>query len=514
MLKDSINAPPSGAQERSPHSTDSSRRQFFKQSSAALAGAAVGTLSSGQLHAQGQASDDATLRNLINAGGRPILIKEAIVLSMDRQVGDFENGDVLVQGKKIVAVGSKVDAPKTAIVVNAAGMILVPGFVDTHHHQYESLLRSALADGLSALATPTPKVNYGSLILRTFTPVYTPEDARISELLSSLSQISAGVTTSVDTSQVHLTPEHTDACIAGLKEARRRAVFAYGPGVEAAGPRFTRELARLRMQYFTSNDQLLTLATHGRADAEWWKASRGVGVPIVTHIIGTSTGDLAELAQAGLMGPDNEYIHCTRLNDSTWKTIADTGGKVSIAPAIEMQMQQGYPPLQQALDHKLQPSLSVDVECNMTADLFSVMRAAFLSQRALVNERMIKGEQNVPPLLTCRQVLEMATINGARVAHLDSKIGSITPGKEADLILLATDRINVFPLNNVPGTIVTLMDTRNVEHVFIGGTIVKWRGDLVGVDVNRLRQQSEQARDGLFARAKVSRDLFGSCCMP
>jgi 5-methylthioadenosine/S-adenosylhomocysteine deaminase len=418
----------------------------------------------------------------------------------------------LIQGKKILSVGAKVEAPNTAVVVDAAGMILMPGLVDTHHHQYEVLLRSTLADGLSARAQPLPKVNYFSLILQTFTPVYRPEDARIAELLSSLSQISDGVTTTVDTSQVHLSSEHTDACLAGLKEAGQRAVFAYGPGVEAAGTRFVTELARLRAQYFSSDDQLLSLATHGRADADWWKAARSVGVPIVTHIIGTSTGDLEALGQASLMGPDNEYIHCTRINEATWKWIADTGGKVSMAPAIEMQMQQGYPPLQQALDHGIQPSLSVDVECSMTADLFSVMRAAFISQRALLNERLIKGEQSVPPLLTCRQVLEMATINGARVAHLDSKIGSITPGKEADLLLLATDRINVFPLNNVPGTVVTLMDTSNVEHVFIGGRILKWRGELVGINVRHLREQTEAARDGVLARAKVPRDLFGSCC--
>ncbi|HEY4211166.1 MAG TPA: amidohydrolase family protein [Steroidobacteraceae bacterium] len=441
------------------------------------------------------------------------MIRNAIVLSMDRAVGDFATGEVLIQGKKIVSVGAKVEAPSAALVVDAGGMILMPGLVDTHHHQYEVLLRSTLADGLSARAEPLPKVNYSSLILETFTPVYRPEDARLAERLSSLSQISAGVTTTVDTSQVHLSPEHTDACIAGLKEAGQRAVFAYGPGVEAADARFVRELARLRRQYFSSNDQLLTLATHGRADADWWRAARSVGVPIVTHVIGTSTGDLDALGRAGLMGPDNEYIHCTRIDATTWRAIAETGGKVSVAPAIEMQMQQGYPPLQQALDHGIRPGLSVDVECSMTADLFSVMRAAFISQRALLNERLIRGEQNVPRLLTCREVIEMATINGARVAHLDSKIGSITPGKEADLVLLATDRINVFPLNNVPGTVVTLMDTSNVEHVFVGGKILKWRGELVGVNVRRLREQAEAARDGLMTRAKVVRNLFGSCCM-
>ena len=192
--------------------------------------------------------------------------------------------------------------------------------------------------------------------------------------------------------------------------------------------------------------------------------------------------------------------------------IADTGGKVSIAPAIEMQMRHGMPPFQTALDHGIQPSLSVDVECNMTADMFSIMRTTFTLQRALVNERSLAGEQNLPPLVTCREVIEMATIAGAKAAHLDHKIGTLTPGKEADIIMLATDRINVFPLNNVPGTILTLMDTSNVENVFVAGKVMKWQGKLVGVDLNRVRRMTEKSRDAVFARAGYSVDRFGTCC--
>jgi cytosine/adenosine deaminase-related metal-dependent hydrolase len=351
-----------------------------------------------------------------------------------------------------------------------------------------------------------------SVIQGIFTPVYLPEDAHTAELLASLSQINDGVTTTVDTSQVQLTPEHTDACIAGLKESGRRCLFAYTAGGNTAATKFPIELARLRKQYFSSDDQLLTLASQNGVTAEQWKVARSLGAPIVNHIVGMGFGDLEAMGKAGLMGPDNEYIHCTRLTEAMWKTIADTGGKVSIAAAIEMQMQHGYPPFQEALDHGIRPSLSVDVECNMTSDLFTIMRAAFTFQRAMVNERIIKGEQNVPPMVTCRDVIEFATINGANVAHLDSKVGSLTPGKEADIVMLATDRINAFPLNNVPGSVVTLMDTSNVENVFIAGKIKKWQGKLVGVDVHQLRLRAEKSRDGLLARAKVSRDLFGSCC--
>ena len=136
----------------------------------------------------------------------------------------------------------------------------------------------------------------------------------------------------------------------------------------------------------------------------------------------------------------------------------------------------------------------------------SPFSAPWLTQRALA------GEKNLPSLLTCRDVLEMATVEGARTAHLDAKIGTLTPGKEADILMLAIDRINVFPMNNVPGTIVTLMDTSNVENVFIAGRVMKWQGKLVGVDLRRIRETIERASDGVLARARYPRKLFESCC--
>jgi 5-methylthioadenosine/S-adenosylhomocysteine deaminase len=343
------------------------------------------------------------------------------------------------------------------------------------------------------------------------TPVYQPEDAYISELVASLNQLNAGVTTTVDTSQVSHTPAHSDACIAGLKESGRRAVYTYSPGLGPSS-QYPKDLLRLQSQYFSSTDQLLTLELNAAPNAENWALARQAGVPIICHIVGDRSGSFEAIGKAGLMGPDNEYIHCTQLNETHWKMIADTGGKISIAPAIEMQMRHGMPPLQTSLDHGIQPSLSVDVECNMTADMFTVMRTTFTLQRALVNERSLAGEENLPSLLGCRDVIEMATIAGARAAHLDHKIGTLSPGKEADIIMLAADRINVFPLNNVPGTVVTLMDTSNVDTVFVAGKVVKWQGKLVGVDLGRLRRMVEKSRDGVLARAGYAADLFGTCC--
>lgn len=480
-----------------------SRRSFYKLGAGWMACAASGVA---QQNSGGAATLDRLLRSQTDPSRR-ILLQGGVVLSLDQSVGDFEKADVLIEGKRIAAVGPNLAAAaRSALVVNAADRIVMPGFVDTHHHQYETLLRSILADGL---LRDEPK-NYGSVIQGIFTPVYLPQDAYISELVASLNQINAGVTTTVDTSQVSLSPAHSDACVAGLKESGRRAVFAYSAGVGPA-TQYPQDITRLRKQYFSSGDQLLTLALHAAVSADHWKLARSVGAPVVSHFI---SGDLQPMKNAGLLGSDNQYIHCTQLNEATWKLIADSGGKVSIAPAIEMQMRHGMPPFQTALDHGIRPSLSVDVECNMTADMFSIMRAAFTLQRALANQRAIAGEKNSPRLLTSRDTIELATIEGARVAHLDSKIGTLTPGKEADIVMLATDRINVFPMNNVPGTVVTLMDTSNVENVFIAGRVMKWQGRLVGVDLSRIRRTIDTAREGLLARAKYPRNLFESCCAP
>jgi len=507
MSKDNSRARSADVHDSCQAAPAASRRGLLA-AGAVLAGGAMAQLFTTGAVAAGA---NATLERLKSAERDPahrVLLKGGMVLSLDPKVGDFAHGDVLIEGKKILAVGRNLGT--AALVVDAAGMIIMPGFVDTHHHQYETILRGILADGV--LGSPGDgKKTYQGVIQGVFTPVYQPEDAYISELVASLNQLNAGVTTTVDTSQVSHTPDHSDACIAGLKESGRRAVYTYSPGL-GPGTQYPKDLLRLQSQYFSSTDQLLTLELNAAPNAENWQLARQAGVPIICHIVGDRSGSFEAIGKAGLMGPDNEYIHCTQLNETHWKMIADTGGKISIAPAIEMQMRHGMPPLQTSIDHGIQPSLSVDVECNMTADMFTVMRTTFTLQRALINERSLAGEENLPSLLGCRDVIEMATIAGARAAHLDHKIGTLSPGKEADIIMLAGDRINVFPLNNVPGTVVTLIDTSNVDSVFVAGKVVKWQGRLVGVDLGRLRRMVEKSRDGVLARAGYAADLFGTCC--
>jgi 5-methylthioadenosine/S-adenosylhomocysteine deaminase len=155
----------------------------------------------------------------------------------------------------------------------------------------------------------------------------------------------------------------------------------------------------------------------------------------------------------------------------------------------------------------------VDVETNMAPEMFTQMRSVFTLQRALLNERALEGEEKLPALLTCRDVLEFATVEGAKCAHLDHKIGTLTPGKQADIIMLDATLINVIPVNNAPATVVTMMDTSNVRNVWIDGKLVKSDGKLVGVDMSRISRLIEQSRDAVLKRANYSRNLLGSCCI-
>src|SRR5213082_2970094 len=224
---------------------------------------------------------------------------------------------------------------------------------------------------------------------------------------------------------------------------------------------------------------------------------------------------------------DVTFVHATRWQDSSvgqigpgsagypnsssskaWEIVRDRGAHVSIAVLIEAQMRHGMPPLQEALNHGVLPSLSPDVDTNMTTDPFSLMRSAFCLQRALANDLAFResnpGGLPVPPLLTCRQVVEMATIAGAASNRLLDKIGTLVPGKEADIIVLDARSINTWPMNNVPGTIVTMMNPRHVRDVLVAGKVVYWKGKLVGWNVDALLRQIEHARERVLARINGS----------
>ena len=172
-------------------------------------------------------------------------------------------------------------------------------------------------------------------------------------------------------------------------------------------------------------------------------------------------------------------------------------------------MGHGVPPVQQALDHGIRPSLSTDVETEMPGDFFTQMRTVFTLQRMQALARERAGAANPPALLTVQEVMEFATIQGARDNALEQKAGSLTPGKQADVIMLRMDAINVMPVNNAYGAVVLGMDTSNVDTVFIGGQVKKWQGELVGVDLDRVRRRVHESRDYILSEAGWPQTLFG-----
>ena len=476
-----------------------SRRAFLASSAGIVAaGAAAQTLPASAL-AQGAADADLTRVQ----GQRRILLKGGVVLTMDRQIGDFAQADVLIEDGKIREVRPNITvSADAAAVIDAANRIVIPGFIDTHHHFYQGLLRNILTNGLL-------NPDYGRDIGNTLTPAYAPADAYAGVLVTALGMIDMGTTTAVDTSQVSHTPEHSDACVRALQESGMRVVYAYWRG-SGDGAQYPQDIVRLRRSYFSSPDQLLTLAMGSSLDPKIFAYAREVGVSTVSHGVNNNTEPrLLELGRAGLLRPDDIYIHCTHLSEAAWRLLKETGGRISIAAPIEMAMGHGMPPIQEALDAGLRPSLSSDVDATMAQDPFTLMRSAFTLQRLLVLQRARKGEQNLPKLLTCRDVLEFATIEGARAAGLERKVGSLTPGKEADIVLLAADRLNVWPLNNAPGAVVNVMNPSNVDTVFIAGKAKKWRGNLVGVDTPRVLGLVQAARDAVVRRAGFQLNLLG-----
>jgi cytosine/adenosine deaminase-related metal-dependent hydrolase len=344
-------------------------------------------------------------------------------------------------------------------------------------------------------------------------PVYRPQDAYAGNLVSALGAIDAGVTTLLDWSHIQNTPEHTDAAISALQESGLRAVFAYGtPNLDVAAwwhnsslPH-PHDVKRVATQHFSSPDQLLTLALAPRGpefttfdvSKHDWQLARDMGIRISVHVgVGAAGkfGKLGEMGRAGLLGPDTTYSHCCTLSDEELQMIADTGGTVSIAAPVEMQMGHGMPPVRRCLDRGLRPSLSVDVETTVSGDLFAQMRSVLTLQRAQVNELRLAGEETLPDVLSSRDVMEFATIQGAKANGLESVVGTLTPGKQADIIMLRTDRINVLPINDPIGVVVRGMDSSNVDSVFIAGKARKRHGQLLDVDMVRVRRLAYESRD-------------------
>jgi hypothetical protein len=346
--------------------------------------------------------------------------------------------------------------------------------------------------------------------------------------------------------------------IQGLMDSGARVVYDYSGGTNRSAqfPDQPYEhpgrsgdnsfgVGRLATTYFSSTDQLVTLGlnsgpgpvtdpkTGEPQSYTGWQLAREFGALINNHNVGSPQTVINAAADPrnGTDWSDLTLVHCVRWQDQplaqtgffdpqtnthhgypnpatseAWQIFSDRGAHASIANIIEMQMRHGMPPFQICLNYGILPSLSPDVDTNMTTDPFSLMRGAFCLQRALANDLAFPisnpGGLPIPQLVTSRQVIEMATIAGAASCRLHDKIGTLTPGKEADIVVLDAHNINITPMNNVPGTVVTMMNPRHVRDVLIAGKVVFRNGNLVGWNVRKLVNDIENARDRTLARIR------------
>ncbi|MBX3553938.1 MAG: amidohydrolase family protein [Pseudolabrys sp.] len=430
-----------------------------------------------------------------------ILIKGGSIVTMDPAIKDLPRGDILIENGKIAAVRPTI-AADGAEVIDAAQMIVLPGLINSHVHTWQSALRGVAADWTVA--------KYMQSMHRGLAGHFRPEDLYIANLMGALNQLHSGATTLVDWCHSNRTPEHTDAAIQGLTESGARAVFLHGspkPDPKPGQPHFSEvpmprsEIERLRKGRFASDDGLVTfgLAILGpyysiydvsRTDMA---LAREFDLIASMHVSGGSalTPDgFKRLLAEGLIGPKTNIVHGNDMDLADVRAIAAKGASFSVTAEIELQMGYGDPLTGALMECGAPVSIGSDVEPSARGDMFTAMRITLQHER---NRRIVElGETEAgKPFempITVRHALEWATINGARMAGLDHKVGSLTPGKEADVLLLRASDINMQPVWDPVASSVMQAGVANVDTVLVAGRVVKRGGQLLYADLARKAQ--------------------------
>jgi cytosine/adenosine deaminase-related metal-dependent hydrolase len=438
--------------------------------------------------------------------GRPVVFRNATVLTMDA-TGVLEDADVLVTGERIAEVGRRLAAPDGAVEVDGSGGILMPGMVDTHRHMWQTALR-----GLGADWTLT---QYFVFYYLSWGKIFRPEDIAAGNLLSAVEALDAGVTTTVDWSHGLQTVEHGEAALAALRSVPGRFVLAYGNLLGAPWEWTTSSEFRKFVENNRPNaDDLvgLQLAFDVTGDPEFperpaFEAARELGLPVTTHAgVWGATNDVGinQMWDGGFMTSQTTYVHSATLTADSYQRIAASGGSVSISTESEQSAGQGYPPSWALRKHGIPVSLSMDTSVWWSADLFSAMRATLSADRSREHlEAQAKGETVVHNQLRAKDVAHWATIGGAKALGLDDRIGTVTPGKRADLVLIKNDDSPaLYPLLHPYGSLVFQAGRGDVHTVLVDGRVVKHEHKLVGVDLRA-------AKDAVAATVEHARSTMG-----
>jgi cytosine/adenosine deaminase-related metal-dependent hydrolase len=420
------------------------------------------------------------------------LVRGGTIISMDPRGREPVHGDVLVEGSKIAEIGRAIDVAD-AEVIDASGMLVMPGLVNAHLHTWQSGLRGIAGDW----AVP----QYMANIHRGLATHFRPEDIYIANLMGALTSINSGTTTIVDWCHNNPTPEHTDAAIDGLEEAGIRAAFLHGspkPNPKPGQKHFSEqsmprgEIERLMRDRFTDSEGLLSLglAILGPTYSIWdvtqrdMQLAKDLDLVVSMHVGGGAPivpDGFERLARDKLLTDKTNIVHGNNLSDDVLKITTDRGVQYTVTADVEMQM--GFcDPLTGKLRALKSPvSIGTDVEVSSRADMFYCMRITLQTQRNLDNVAHWRTHEAAPEKVSvsCREALKWATINGARMIHQERRIGSLAPGKQADIILLRADDLTIFPVHEPVSSVVTQAGVSNVDTVMIGGRIMKQGGRML-----------------------------------
>jgi 5-methylthioadenosine/S-adenosylhomocysteine deaminase len=425
--------------------------------------------------------------------GRPMVFRNGLVLTMDAGHGALRGGDVLVSGDRIAAVGTGLSVPDGTAEIDASGGILMPGMIDTHRHMWQTAMRGYGADWTLTQYFVWNYLNWGKL--------FRPQDIYAGNLLSAIESIDAGVTTTVDWSHGLQTTEHAEAATDALEEVPGRFVLGYGnihqaPWEWTAAPEF-RDFYRRR---FDGKGDMLgfQIAFDVTGDPEFpeqaaFEVARDLGVPVTTHAgVWNVTKDdsIRMMHSRGFMTPSSIYVHAASLSPDSYHRIAATGGSVSVSTESEQSAGQGYPPTWALREYGIPVSLSMDTSVWWSGDLFSAMRATLSADRARVHLEAHGRQDTVTNhYLRAEQVVDWATRGGARALGLDAVVGSIEPGKQADLVLIKNDTSPaMFPVLNPYGHVVFQAQRGDVHTVMVNGRVVKFAHQLAGADLAKAKE--------------------------
>ncbi|MFJ5219977.1 amidohydrolase family protein [Streptomyces sp. NPDC088354] len=437
--------------------------------------------------------------------GQPVLFRRATVVTMKPHDGVLRDTDVLVRNSRIEAVGRHLEVPADAAVIEAYGALLLPGFVDTHRHMWQSALRGVGADWTLG--------NYVQWIMIKWGHLFRPEDIYAANYMSMVEAVYDGVTTVLDYSHGLRTPGHAEAAVDALFDVPARARFAYGNALASdLGWVVDGRVDDMLDSRFSSTDQLVTmqLALDRISPTDEAKAAldfaRARELPIISHagvFKAYEDDQIGFLHAYGALSPSYTLVHGGALSDDAFRLIADSGAHLSISAESEDSAGQGYPPVSQARRFGVPISLSMDSVAWWSGDMFSAMRATLNAERAMVHHiAHQQGNVVVNNDTRAMDVLEYATLGGARALGLDDEIGSITPGKRADLVLLRNDTPVMTTVHNPAGHLVFQAGRGDVDTVMVNGRVLKYQGRLVGVDLDRARSLVAQSVE--YLRSRIS----------